>query len=384
MGEKNWAEIGKNVGENIDAFLQSDTVKELRENIADSLRQGLSGVKTTVDSASVDWKRKYKDVYEYQEVGENKRVVKRYLPAVKDPKGSGAGVALISGGVAAGGFLGAVGVFSLLGASSLVGVVTGAVLSVGAIAIGSGAILNGKGKIDRANRYKRYLTLFHGKEFADIKLLADKSGTKEKVVRKDLNFMTKEGWFYEGHMDRNQTCFMLTDSAYEQYQAAENSREEREKEEYASGWTEANRELLRQLEEKFILLEQIKEYKNTIQDADVKASIETTGQIGDRIFEEVRKDPDDLDDIKKFINYYLPTTLKAVQSYGMYEKETIESDIVIKSKQEIKDTLQLVCNAFQNLLEKIQQDDAMDLSSDMEVMSALMAQEGLLDSKLKQ
>ena len=90
--------------------------------------------------------------------------------------------------------------------------------------------------------------------------------------------------------------------------------------------------------------------------------------------------PDKLPDIEKFTEYYLPTTLKLVNTYRDFEKEPIQGDNIKKAKEEINQTLNTIIRAFENLLDSMYEDVAMDISTDISVLETMLKQEGLTDS----
>ena len=96
-----------------------------------------------------------------------------------------------------------------------------------------------------------------------------------------------------------------------------------------------------------------------------------------RIFEEVGKNPALASDLRKFMNYYLPTTKKLIDVYREMDKETIISENVTKTKREIEDTIDTINQAFENLLNSFFEEKALDVSSDISVLHTMLAQEGL-------
>ena len=96
-----------------------------------------------------------------------------------------------------------------------------------------------------------------------------------------------------------------------------------------------------------------------------------------RIFEEVGKNPELAGELRKFMNYYLPTTRKLVDAYRELYHETIISENMAKTKKEIEDTLDTINEAFENLLDSFFEERAMDISSDISVLQTMLAQEGL-------
>ena len=77
------------------------------------------------------------------------------------------------------------------------------------------------------------------------------------------------------------------------------------------------------------------------------------------------------------MQYYLPTTLKLVNAYREFEEQSLQGENIDKTKQEICDTLDTINVAFSNLLDGLFEDDALDVSTDITVLEAMFAQEGL-------
>lgn len=80
---------------------------------------------------------------------------------------------------------------------------------------------------------------------------------------------------------------------------------------------------------------------------------------------------------RKFIEYYMPTTLKLVNAYKEFDAQPIQGDNIIKSKKEIESTLDTINEAFVNLFDSLFEDVAMDISTDISVLQTMLAQEGL-------
>ena len=81
------------------------------------------------------------------------------------------------------------------------------------------------------------------------------------------------------------------------------------------------------------------------------------------------------------MQYYLPMTIKVVTSYRDFENERVPSEQLEESKVEIKETLDKVQVAFVALREKLFREDVLDVSTDLDVLEAMMSQEGLIEDE---
>lgn len=87
--------------------------------------------------------------------------------------------------------------------------------------------------------------------------------------------------------------------------------------------------------------------------------------------------------MKKFMGYYLPTTLKLVRAYREFDKQPVAGENITSGKQEIERTMDTINEAFENLLDDLFQDTAWDISTDISVLKTMLAQEGLTEDKVK-
>ena len=99
----------------------------------------------------------------------------------------------------------------------------------------------------------------------------------------------------------------------------------------------------------------------------------TTGKIIDAV---VAK-PSKLPQIRKFMNYYLPTTLKLLNAYDRMDSTGVSGTNIDGAKGKIEDMLDTVCTAFTRQLDDLYGEEAMDVSAEIKVMEQMLAQEGL-------
>ena len=81
----------------------------------------------------------------------------------------------------------------------------------------------GSRRLGLAKRFRRYMQIIKDRSFCTVEELASGTGRSIKQVRRDLRRMVQKGFFPEGHLDRKQTCLMLTNETYQQYLTAQQS-----------------------------------------------------------------------------------------------------------------------------------------------------------------
>ena len=224
----------------------------------------------------------------------------------------------------------------------------------------------------RVKRFKAYMQRMKGAKFCPVELLASSIGRTKKFVVKDLKKMIRLGFFPDGHLDDEQTCLMLDYETYQYYlEAKENMKKQQEAEE-ASEENAALAEGRR-------YIRQIREANDAIPAQDVSEKLSRLEDITTRIFDCVEQRPEKMPEIRKFMSYYLPTTLKLVNTYREFYEQPVESRNIAGAKKNIEGALDTINTAFENLLDSLYQDDAMDVSTDISVLKSMLAQEGLTD-----
>ena len=238
-------------------------------------------------------------------------------------------------------------------------------------------------------RFRRYVKILKDREYCDVGELAQRTGRTAKSVLKDLKKMIKKGWFCQGHLDEQGTCLMVSDAAYHQYtdlmERMKREKAEREKaaarqnQEY-SGLSPEIQNVLRAGDD---YVRRIREANDAIPGEEISSKISRMETLVDRIFDRVEEHPESVDDIRKLMEYYLPTTIKLLEAYEELDAQPVQGENIISSKSEIEKTIDTLNTAFEKLLDDLFQDTAWDVSSDISVLHTMLAQEGLTEDGLK-
>ena len=115
----------------------------------------------------------------------------------------------------------------------------------------------------------------------------------------------------------------------------------------------------------------------SIKDPDVRSKINEIMRITDKITQDAIDDPKDIPQIKKFMNYYLPTTLKLLNSYDRMSALGIEGENLDRSMKSINEMLDAAIEAYKKRLDSLFENQALDIETDIEVMNTMLAREGL-------
>lgn len=126
-----------------------------------------------------------------------------------------------------------------------------------------------------------------------------------------------------------------------------------------------------------VWLQKIKEANQNIDDDAVNLCVDRIHLYTEKIFEFIRQHPENIGQIRTFMNYYLPMTLKLLQSYDMLEDAGVAGENMRSTKQSIEETLETLAGAYRQQLDNLYAAQAMDISADIDVLEKMLRRDGL-------
>lgn len=430
MVNRDWEKFGEDIRRTVQEAVNSQNFDKLNQTVTETINDAAAGIaealKQAGKSAAEAGRRTggagnmkgygYREpVYRepvYREprmpAGAQKREVCLYR---KTGSAKAGGTILTAVGMG----IGCVSVFSLLffitgaligGGIGRFGLLT-AILSLSGSLVGFSMFGWGAAIRKRMKRFQAYVEILGGREYCNIRELAERTGKSVKYVTKDLEKLLSEGWFLQGHMDEKRTCLMVSNGMYEKYLELQAERrsmeaeavlaetEEREKQKQRKQKKKQSeqkkREFSRRLppeareiiEEGEAYIQKISSCRESLSGKEISEKISRMETVVEQIFDKVERNPEFVDDIRRLMDYYLPTTVKLLEAYRELDAQPVEGENIRSSKREIEKTLDTLNTAFEKLLDNLFQDTAWDVSSDISVLHTMLAQEGLTEEELR-
>ncbi len=125
------------------------------------------------------------------------------------------------------------------------------------------------------------------------------------------------------------------------------------------------------------LLRQLHQAGSALSDPVMQEKAARLEQISARIFALAEKDASKQEQLRKFISYYLPTSLKLLNTYAQLDSQGVAGENITRTKQSIQRSLDLLVTAFENQLDKLFQSDALDVSADIAALEGMLNLDGL-------
>ena len=124
---------------------------------------------------------------------------------------------------------------------------------------------------------------------------------------------------------------------------------------------------------------EISDAMRVIPASEVRSAVISIGERIDQIFRKLLDEPALIDDSGKFMDYYLPKTMKAIENYKELVSLSSPDKNELEVKAQIEDTLQVVEPAFERIYKKLAMDGIFDLSADVSLLKNLIEVDGLAD-----
>jgi hypothetical protein len=125
---------------------------------------------------------------------------------------------------------------------------------------------------------------------------------------------------------------------------------------------------------------EMKRLRASIHDAEIQTKIDRLTELTDKIFHDLIDDPSDYKMIKRFANYFLPTTIKLLNTYDRMGQAGIDGENINATKSRIKDILDTTITAYEKQLDALFANQALDIETDIVVLENMLKKEGLSGS----
>jgi len=154
------------------------------------------------------------------------------------------------------------------------------------------------------------------------------------------------------------------------------AKEEKPKEEEKPKTT-GNPEVDAVLKERDRAVSEMRRLNENIPDEKISAQIDHLEEVTRKIIDLVASKPEKLPQIRRFMDYYLPTTLKILNAYDRMDSIGISGSNIDTTKGKVEKMMDTIVAAYDKQLDSLFGDEALDISTDITVMENLLAQEGL-------
>lgn len=284
----------------------------------------------------------------------------------KQPKIKGGKGLMIAGAVIAGLFgLGAISVFADALGGGMLWAVQESLLPFALTGVGAGMFLWGGFKNKKARKFRKMLNMIGDSKQLDIQVLAEAVPCSYNQACDTLQDMIDEGLLGDkAYIDMSTGYLMLDGKGLGERKAKKKAEKPAE-------------QVQPKEDDEMAVLAEIRRVNEEIPDPELSRKIDRIEEITKHILDYQKKHPDKAPELHKFLNYYLPTTLKILNSYAELDRQGVDGDNISTTKERIEKMMDKIVEGFETQLDKLFEGDMLDISSDISVMEKMLSRDGL-------
>ncbi len=234
----------------------------------------------------------------------------------------------------------------------------------------------------------RYLTLIGEKDSVSLMRLSEATAYRIGRVKRDVQRLIDGGLLgKDAYIDAANLCYMRCPSAVPDGKAGTQisiykraiSGAAGDTVEKTTGTTDTPPAI--GMEDYDAVIRKFRALDAAIRDEAVSVRIRRIENITRNIFEYIARNPDKKNQIRTFVNYYLPTTTKLLESYRLIERVGVTGQNMRDAKNNIEKTLDSLVAGFEQQFDQLYRAESVDISSDIEVLEQMMARDGLKENR---
>ena len=221
----------------------------------------------------------------------------------------------------------------------------------------------------KLKKFRKYLNIIGSRDVVPIQNFTSALGLSEKKVIDDLDEMLDRNYFDAGYVDMAHQRLVLREGTIPSAAPAPDP-------DAVPGTPEDSVSVS--------TLRHIREINNAIAHPEISRKIDRIEELTAKIFRLLEERPEKAGELRSFMNYYLPQTLKILENYAKLEAQGIEGDNILEAKEKIESMMDKLVDGYENQLDKLFAEDVLDISADLKVMEQMLEKDGLtLENELK-
>ena len=228
-------------------------------------------------------------------------------------------------------------------------------------------------------RIATYQSVLGERSYCTLQELSELTGKSQGAVRKDLFRLISSGKYEDVYLAPDGTRLFSGETAYRLYLAQRQAQQEAGARRQAQP---ARPEPAGVLAECRAFLSDLREQQRLISDAPVLEQVQRIEEQTVQIIAWLEKHPGGESQIRRFVSYYMPTTLKLLRTYNEVDPQADSSAVAAEIQTDICGILYTINTAFQSLQDNLLKDTAMDVSAEISALETVLAQEGLTKDEL--
>lgn len=245
------------------------------------------------------------------------------------------------------------------------------------------------------SRARRLFQFIRDRDYITIEEVANILLCQQGKARRIMIEILNRGILPEARFDTSGTTVLLTKDAYQEYRSIEKQRqeyltehkqnrieqvEEEVEVDVAKDLTDEQRkDWLNVVNQGETYIKKLRDLNDEIPDEVISVRLDELERLLQEIFNRVKRKPSEANQMRRFMDYYLPTTVKLVEKYKEFGKVYAPGKEIQDAKSNVENTISTINQAFVEMLNNLYKNDIYDVTTDASVIKTMLAKEGLVN-----
>ena len=130
-------------------------------------------------------------------------------------------------------------------------------------------------------------------------------------------------------------------------------------------------------------VEEMTRLKVSLPDEAVRQKLSEIIDVIDKIFKKMIIEPGAYPRVKRFADFYLPTTIKLLHTYDRLGQSGLDGENITGTVERIDAALDTILASYKKFFDSLFDRQALDIETDIRVLESMLRNEGLMDSEFK-
>jgi len=118
--------------------------------------------------------------------------------------------------------------------------------------------------------------------------------------------------------------------------------------------------------------------RDSIPNTDIQDKLNEIISVTNSIFKKLLIEPDVYNQVKRFSDFYLPTTIKLLHTYDRFGKVGPGGDNITGTLEQIDTALDTILVSYKKFFDSLFANKALDIETDIDVLKTILKRDGLL------
>ena len=124
---------------------------------------------------------------------------------------------------------------------------------------------------------------------------------------------------------------------------------------------------------------EMRRLRETIPTESVRQKVDELVDIIDKIFKKLLAEPGVYNQVKRFADFFLPTSVKLLHAYDRFGQSGVTGENITGTMERIDTALDMTLDSYKKFFDSLFENQALDIETDISVLETMLKKEGFLD-----